>query len=534
MKKNLLRIALSTLCLASMAVASFAQTSALDKRVSLFLKDADLMEATRALANQTGLKFVVAPAAGNYDKINLALEDISAAEAIQYICQAAGGYAERDENGVYVIRKGTQRTEAPVNNVASKAPVIVKTIVLQKGDPRDVLDLIRTGDAYNPDRFLDDIAIARRKGMPPSAFGTPANQMNYLGEQAGRSGATTDLNDLIGLPGSAAGQGRVGGGGGAGQIGGAGGGGQIGGAGGGGQLGGLGGGGQQGGADFGSLQGGQGLVPQGVTSLGYDPTDNSIIFVGTDEAYQQLIDLLDLFDKAPRQVEIKVQFITTSQGAEKSLGIDWLYERGGVFAGNVPGTFARTSDPIFLNYATGNISTRLRTILTDGYARTESSPLIRTFNNQTGIVFGQVQTTIFTSQTTITNGIAITNTIATPVTAATTLIVRPRINGDYITMTLSPQIASLGARRRDAQGNEFPDVITQGLSVAVRVRNGETVALAGITDKRDDFTQSRIPILSELPIIGQLFRGRSTNLTSSEMIVFVTPTIVEEDNGIRP
>ncbi|MCB0826546.1 MAG: hypothetical protein KDC26_10180, partial [Armatimonadetes bacterium] len=398
--------------------------------------------------------------------------------------------------------------------------------------PRDVLEMIQTGTGYNPDRYLDDIAIARRKGMPLSSFGTPNNQINYVGEQSGRSGATTELNDLISLPGSAAGQGRVGGGG---QLGGVGGGGQLGGVGGGGQLGGVGGGGQQGGGDFGSLQGGQGLVPQGVTSLGYDPTDNSIIFVGTDEAYQQLIDLLDLFDKAPKQVEIKVQFITTSQGAEKSLGIDWLYERGGIFAGNVPGTFARSGDPIFLNYATGNISTRLRTVLTDGYARTESSPLIRTFNNQTGQVFSSVQTTIFSSSTTITNGIAITNSIATPLTSFTTLVVRPRINGDgTITMSLSPQISSFGARRRDSLGNETPDIITQGLSVAIRVRNGETIALAGITDKRDDFTQSRIPILSELPIIGQLFRGRSTNLTSSEMIVFVTPTIVEDDNGIRP
>ncbi|MEZ5163349.1 MAG: hypothetical protein R2688_06275 [Fimbriimonadaceae bacterium] len=119
--------------------------------------------------------------------------------------------------------------------------------------------------------------------------------------------------------------------------------------------------------------------------------------------------------------------------------------------------------------------------------------------------------------------------------ASTSLIVRPRINGDgTITMSLSPNIQGFGARRRDGAGNESQDIFGQGLSVAVRVKNGETVALAGITDKRDDFTQSRIPILSELPIIGQLFRGRSSNQTSSELIVFVTPTIVEEDNGIRP
>ena len=71
--------------------------------------------------------------------------------------------------------------------------------------------------------------------------------------------------------------------------------------------------------------------------------------------------------------------------------------------------------------------------------------------------------------------------------------------------------------------------------VVARVKSGETIALGGMNNNFDSYSESRIPILSELPIIGQFFRGRTTNQTQSELLIFVTPTIVEEDvYGLGP
>jgi general secretion pathway protein D len=313
-----------------------------------------------------------------------------------------------------------------------------------------------------------------------------------------------------------------------------------------------GGGGNQGGPGGGGLGGGQaggqggvgstqnlpgsGIMPPGITRVMYDPTDNSLIVQGDDAAIRELELLIAQFDVAPKQVIIKVEFITTSTSLDRALGIDWFYQRGSVFAGVRPGTFARAADPIFLNYATGNISTRLRTLLTEGWGRTVTSPLVRTLNNQTASIANSAQTTIFINTVTSgPGGIVITPNPVT-ITATTFLTVTPRINGDQtITVFLNPSLQGFGQLKRGPDGQEIPDILIQQIQVVARVRSGETIALGGLTNKVDNYSESRIPILSDLPIIGQLFRGRNTNTSSSELIIFVTPTIVDDENfGLGP
>ena len=532
LKKTLVKVA----CLGALALSqfAFAQEGALSKRVNLYLRDADLLHATQALTLQTGIEFVISGDTTGFKKINLSLEDKTAEDAIKYICQAAGAYAERDENGVFIIRTGKPKPAevGTTENVAVAKPIITRKVKLMKADPVQVYRHI----AY-------DIVMDPMEGWREmSRFGQEMNPQKGL--QSGGltviSGANADLRPLsapistsaiqrdgtgIQLPDESANQ-RGGGGGGGGQPGGGGGAGQPGGGppgGGGGQPGG-------GGGSFSSLVGGQGFVPSGVTRLSYDPSDNSIIFQGTDQAYQELLDLLEIFDVAPQQVIIKVEFITTSNSLDKSLGIDWLYERGSIFAGNRPGSFARSNDPIFINYATGNITTRLRTLLSDGWGRVVNAPLVRTLNNQLASVVTSTATTVFVN--TVVNGPGGVTIVPNPQTLTVTsqLIVRPRINGDgTITVGLAPQIQDFGQLRRGPDGQEIPDQLSQAINVVARVKSGQTIALAGLTRKSDNFSQSRIPILSDLPIIGQLFKGRNSQQSVSELIVFVTPSIVNED-----
>lgn len=534
--------AVTALAVVAMGQIAMAQENALSKRVNLYLRDADLLHATQALTMQTGIQFVIEATEGGFKKINLSLEDKTAEDAIKYICQAAGAYAERDENGVFIIRSGAPKATNPgAGETIVNAPIITKRIRLMKADPEDVYHQLVDDYRFDPTegfRKLNEFSrvVNPLTTLTPGTVTTVGGNNAYDMRPVGTPVSSDRLNQSNGvlLPEEVARQGRGGGGGfggGGGQPGG--GGGQPGG--GGGQPGGGGGGGgQTGGGSFSQLTGGVGFVPQGTTRLSYDPSTNSIIFQGTDQAYQELLDLLEIFDVAPQQVIIKVEFITTSNSLDKALGIDWLYERGSVFAGNRPGTFARANDPIFINYATGNITTRLRTILNDGWGRVVNAPLVRTLNNQPAAVQTATATTIFVNS--VINGPGGITIVPNPqtITIQSQLIVRPRINGDgTVTVTLNPTIQDFGQLRRGPDGQEIPDQLSQSIQVVARVRSGETIALAGLTRKQDNFSQSRFPILGDLPIIGQLFRGRNSQQTTSELIVFVTPTIVQEgDNGL--
>lgn len=532
MKRNLWRSGWCALaCFAAMAIGQFAaaQESALTKRVDINLKDADLLTATQTLTRMTGLQFIIAPTDKEFTRINLALTGVTAEEAIRYLCQAANAYAERDENGVFIIRHGA----APATSgggVKVPTPKVVRKVKLMRADPQVVFEMLTKVAVNDPDQGLQ---LINRFSMNPTnstqvlnganltvvgqGVYTPSQPINNMNP---RQAPSSEAGNGVLLPGESAGQGQPGGGGlGGGGLGG----------------GGLGGG--QGGQNQANLTPGEGLVPDGIDYIGYDPTDNSLVVKGTDEAIRQLQQNIALFDVAPQQVSVKVEFITTSSSITKALGFDWLYQRGGVFTGNRPGSFARAGDPIFLNYATGNVTARLRAVLDSGKGITVSAPLLRTLNNQTAIVQQTIETTIFINQ--VINGPGGITTVPQPIQyqVNTQLIVRPRINGDgTVTMFLTPQIQDFGQLRRGPDGSEIPDRLSSLLAVVARVKSGETIALAGLTRKSDQGSESRFPILGDLPVIGQFFRANNRQKGQQELIVFVTPVIIEDEDlgGIGP
>lgn len=523
------------------APVSNAMAQSTDVLVDINLKDADMIAATRMLTQRTGLQFVIEPSDQPYGKITLKLEGRSADEIIRYICQAAGAYFRRDEKGVFII----SRTK-PVETVAPTAPAvtpvlpkITRKMKILKADARTVHEQIRYGNALETTASLDTLREFTRRvtGVGQQFPEYKADSFQSRNQQFYPAGSrqiqmpmsARESGNSIVLPDEDANQlgGRGGQGGG---IGGQGGG--LGGQGGGG-FGGQGGGGLGQGQGQTNLTGGQGLVPAGIDFISFDPADNSLVVRGTEDAINELQQQISLFDVAPRQVTIKVEFITTTGTLDRSLGFDWLYQRGSVIAGNRPGSFARSGDPIFINYATGNITTRLRTFLSEGNGRVVTSPIVRTLNNTPAIVFNTVTTTVFINNATITNGGTVVNT-PTPLqlTASTVLSVTPRINEDNtITVGLAPTVQNFVGTSIGPDGQEIPNQVAQGLAVVARVKNGETIVLGGMTSKSDDVSVNRIPVLSELPVIGQFFRGQRRSRTTSELLIFVTPQILDDEDG---
>lgn len=516
--------------------SAVAQQAPDQVRVSVDLEGADLLTATQVLMKKAGLSMVVEPSDIPFGKVTLHLSDMPAEDIVRYMCQAAGAYFRKDENGVYILSHNKPDPEKVNNGVEPKAvaPKVIKRIKLMKADAETVYNQIMFRQAFDPTspfRKLNDFAKTTQTQsvgyfggdkktyeprLSPSVI--PMAQPTNAGSQ------TTNPNESgngVEIPGEKAGQ--IGGGGG---LGGGGGFGQ--GGGGGGFGGGQGG---QGG-NF-QLAGGTGLVPPGITFISYDPTDNSFIVEGSDDAIQEFIRIINEFDVAPRQVTIKVEFITTSSSVSRSLGYEFLYSRGAVFAGTTPGSFIRAGDPVFLNYGSGNVTARMRTQLLEGFGKVVNSPIIRTLNNQPAEVSSQVQTVIFINQVVGNgNGSVIVVPQPYPLLVSTDLLVAPRINGDgTITLSLAPQIQDFGQVRRGPDGSEIPDIDSQRINVVARVKNDETIVLGGLTRKSDQGSESRVPILADLPIIGQFFRSTTRSKDNSELLIFVTPHIIEDDEG---
>ncbi len=109
------------------------------------------------------------------------------------------------------------------------------------------------------------------------------------------------------------------------------------------------------------------------------------------------------------------------------------------------------------------------------------------------------------------------------------LRVTPLITPDNrVQLELAIKQDSVGEIFQTGRGGSVPSIDTRELSTSVLVRNGETVVLGGIFQDSRKRNEDRVPYLSSIPGLGNLFKRRSNGVTKRELLVFVTPTIVED------
>ena len=109
------------------------------------------------------------------------------------------------------------------------------------------------------------------------------------------------------------------------------------------------------------------------------------------------------------------------------------------------------------------------------------------------------------------------------------LRVTPLITPDNrVQLELEVKQDSVGEIYQTGRGGSVPSIDTRELSTSVLVNNGETVVLGGIFQDERNRKEDRVPYLSSIPVLGNLFKRRSNETKKRELLIFVTPTIVEE------
>lgn len=102
----------------------------------------------------------------------------------------------------------------------------------------------------------------------------------------------------------------------------------------------------------------------------------------------------------------------------------------------------------------------------------------------------------------------------------------------FITMSVAPEVSSPGASVSDSDGNLVRQLINRRRLETgnVRLRDGQTLILTGIIQEQDRSTVTKVPILGDLPIIGSLFRQRRSQKDRSEVVVLVTPQVIDDSS----
>lgn len=536
MRKGIWSVLVSTLLAGSIYLTAWAND---DYLVSIHLMDADLITAVKAIAQQVKAEVVFEPTEEPYKRISfIKIDQKPFEQVLGYICQSAGASFRKEASGVYVIgpvRPNLVETPAPAPTAppaeVQKPLVVTERIPLRYSRASDIVRIIKTemmtDDPFAElrdfvNRTISQSAPGMQVPVPPSVpmrlDGNPAVPFNNT--------PVVNPNELV----QDSGEGQRGRGGGLSGFGGQPGGG-FGGGFGGGQPGG--GGGQPGGGFGGQFGAGAQagiLIPEGLEGIVANDIDNSLIIRGTPEAIEYIRRILRFLDIAPKQVLIRAEFITVTRNDAEKFGIDWNLARVNLQTGTA-GLADRTA-PIFVNYASGNLVANLRTLLSQGRGRVVNAPIVVTQNNSPATVVFST-TDYIEQQFVVFNqaGQPTTFTQPIPIPVPTQLTVTPRINADgTITLSLFPQISTVGRVRVGAR--DLPRFDTQFVFTVRRIRNGETMVLGGLVTRSDNNVTTKVPLLSDLPVIGQFFRSRDRAVVETELLIFVTATVLDDEEGM--
>jgi len=288
----------------------------------------------------------------------------------------------------------------------------------------------------------------------------------------------------------------------------------------------------------------------------YDLKTNTLIITDTARKILEIRELLARLDVPTRQVMIEARvvvadsqwgrqlgarlgtkFATEAKGGEVGFGGTQIgsFPGNGIFTNNVnlpisssttPGSFGLT----LLNVTTGNlISLELQALEADNRGKILSSPRVVTTNQKPAVILQGEQIPYVTQ--TVASGVA--TTTVTFKDAFLCLLVDPQIlNNDTIIMTVEIQKDARGPVVT-AAGLSAPTIETKRAKTQVRVNNGETAVLGGIFEEISRNDVEKVPFLGDLPFLGYLFKVSGKAEEKIELLIFLTPRIIDERISLR-
>lgn len=262
-----------------------------------------------------------------------------------------------------------------------------------------------------------------------------------------------------------------------------------------------------------------------------DSETNTIVITASPELMARIESDIASIDRPIRQVMLQVLVTELSDGARESLGTDWQWNSD-QSTGEVAGALNFTAGVLrtALGFGAASIDdflVALRAEVESGRAEIHANPRIVAMDGKPAEVFlGEEQQYIVLVESETSQSITRQRVVAK---TGISLKFTPQISdqGD-ITITVQPEVSTVTGSNKEG----FPVISSRRASTTVRVRDGETFVLGGLVSESNVRSTAKIPLLGDLPLLGRLFRSERTTSTETEVVIMVTPIILDGVNAI--
>ena len=290
------------------------------------------------------------------------------------------------------------------------------------------------------------------------------------------------------------------------------------------------------------------LVPESMGDIVVNEAIHQITVTATPYRLSEIDKRIEGWDEKPRQVQIEAYLATVSRNIVRDMGINWSYAttingdpitaevgsvggeddgEGGLDLGALVGGQR-------LSFLTDNFAAVINTLDTSGEATILAHPRITVQDGAEALFENTTQVPFASSTTTFGNNLnnsVNSNTQIDFIDVGTVLTVTPRITSDRnILLDISAEDSSFESViiLSNGQENTLPQKTQNKAKTQVLVGDRQTIVLGGLRTTNNRDAVNRVPILGGLPFIGRAFRSTAKGHQDRELLIFLTPTIVDE------
>jgi type II secretory pathway component GspD/PulD (secretin) len=312
------------------------------------------------------------------------------------------------------------------------------------------------------------------------------------------------------------------------------------------------------------------------TRIQADTRTASLLVISTAKDFDSITNLIAQLDTPTKQVLIEARFIDTLLNPESFKGVNWtdtlknnrvtfgngnaLHQTGTVEpngsgavqnpTGINPITGAVEGDRVVngfsLNTASGfspstaflnsqGVSALLSFLNQDADTRTLSTPRAVTLDNQETRLQVTRAIPIFNQSEGIGQaGVTVSSSTPSYTNVGTILVVTPRISGTNVQMRLQPEISDtelqLSTKTVAGKVNQADIFTMQKIDTSVMIPTGNTLVMGGLSQDISNKGYTKVPFLGDIPVLGWAFRSESIQRKKRNIFIFVTPTIIEDED----
>jgi len=272
-----------------------------------------------------------------------------------------------------------------------------------------------------------------------------------------------------------------------------------------------------------------------------DDVRNALVILSSPEDYQMIEATIKQLDTVPLQVLIEASIIEVTLTDDLSYGVEWFFKNalndkqgiGTLDLGSVGISALAPGFSYTIIDSASNVRVALNALEDESEINVLSSPSLMVLDNQTArINFGD-EIPVSTSESTsnLTGTAPTVNEIQYRKTGVT-LTVTPRVNDSgLVTMEISQEVSDAVVTTTSTL--DSPTIQTREIESVVAINSGETIVLGGLIRDAQSSGESGIPLLKDIPVLGNLFSTNSNESRRTELLVLITPRVVRNRNEAR-